>query len=522
MATLKVTTLTPSSNHDLRVLILAPSGRDADLISAALQDVRVSSHICRSAGEIVNELKRGAAAAVLSEEALGESQIQDISSALSHQPPWSDLPIIVLTGGGEPNRTTRRLASMRVPLGNLTLQERPLRSVTLVSSVQAALRAREKQYEVRDHLHELQLRGEALRRAEEQFRQLANAMPQLAWITDAEGRALWYNDGWFAYTGKTFEQLEGSGWQSLHDPEILPQVLQRWHECVRKGAPFEMEFPLRGADGRFRWFLTRVIPIRDQQGKVTRWLGTNTDIHAQREAREFLRSNKERLESEVAKRTAALRQLSTKLIRAQDEERRRLARELHDSMGQYLAAMSMSLAALVSDTPGIDKKRSDDLQNIIQLCLSETRTLSHLLHPPLLDEIGLNSAMKWFVEEFGNRSGIRVTLHCEGSHRLPPLVETMLFRIVQEALTNIHKHSDSPTAEVSLHGDGDGVVLEVSDQGKGIPKDLLERLGNRGSVAGVGLAGMRERVFEIGGDFRLQSGPQGTSIRVSIPLALAA
>ncbi|HEX4785584.1 MAG TPA: ATP-binding protein [Candidatus Sulfotelmatobacter sp.] len=522
MAPTKVMTSTRSTSHDQRVLVLAPRGRDADLISSALEDVGVLSHICRGAKEVVEELKSGASAAVIAEEALGEKQIEDIAAAISNQPPWSDLPIIVLTGGGEPNRATRQLASMRIPLGNLTLQERPLRAVTLVSSVQAALRAREKQYEVRDHLRELQFREEALRRAEEQFRQLANAMPQLAWIADSQGRTLWYNDGWFTYTGKTFEQLDGSGWQSLHDPEILPQILQRWHDCIRKGMPFEMEFPLRGADGHFRWFLTRVIPIRDKQGKINRWLGTNTDIHARREAREVLRSNQERLEAEVAKRTAALRQLSSRLIRAQDEERRRLARELHDSMGQYLAAMSMSLAALVADTPSIDKKRSDDLQNIIQLCLSETRTLSHLLHPPLLDEIGLASAMKWFVEEFGNRSGIRVTLHCECSQRLPTLVETMLFRVVQEALTNIHKHSGSPTAEVSLRGNSADVVLEVSDQGRGMPRELFDRLGNRGCVAGVGLAGMRERVFEIGGDFRLQSDPQGTSIRVSIPVAIAA
>jgi signal transduction histidine kinase len=281
-----------------------------------------------------------------------------------------------------------------------------------------------------------------------------------------------------------------------------------------------MEFPLRGADGRFRWFLTRVTPIRDQQKKLARWLGTCTDIHAQREAREILRSNQERLETEVAQRTAALRQLSAQLMRAQDEERRRLARELHDSMGQYLAAMSMSLAALVSDTPSIDKKRSDDLQNIIQLCLSETRTLSHLLHPPLLDEIGLNSAMKWFVEEFAKRSGIQVTLSCECKHRLPMLVETMLFRVVQEALTNIHKHSGSTTAEVLLRNDHEDVILEVKDHGRGMPKELLERSGNRGSVAGVGLAGMRERVCEIGGEFRLQSGAQGTNIRVSIPVTI--
>ena len=510
------------SHHDSRVLILAPSGRDPDLISAALSDVGVSSYVCATATQVADELTVGAATAVIGEEALAEKAIQSISSALECQPPWSDLPIIVMTGGGEPNRVSRQLARMRTPLGNVTLLERPLRAVTLVSAVQSALRAREKQYEVRDQLAELRSREQALRRAEEQFRHLANAMPQLAWIADADGKSLWYNDGWYLYSGKNFEQLAGSGWQSLHDPAILPEVLKRWQDCIREGIAFEMEFPLLGADGRFRWFLTRVTPVHDQQKKVARWLGTSTDIHAQREAREFLRSNQERLESEVVKRTAALRQLSAKLLRAQDEERRRLARELHDSMGQYLAAMSMSLAALVADTPAIDKKRSDDLQNIIQLCLSETRTLSHLLHPPLLDEVGLNSAMKWFVEEFGKRSGIQVTLASECPHRLPTLLETMLFRVVQEALTNIHKHSGSTTAEVYLRTNPADVVLEVNDHGRGMPQELWARAGNGGSVAGVGLAGMRERVCEIGGDFHVQSGPQGTSIRVSIPVAVAA
>lgn len=515
-------TMTVVNENDVRVLILAPLGRDADLIGAALTDVGVSSHVCASAPDMVNELRGGAAAAVISEEAIREGDIQRIANALETQPRWSDLPIIVMTGGGEPNCASRRLARMRIPLGNVTLQERPLRAVTLVSSVQTALRARQKQYEIRDYLVELQLRERALRRAEEQFRQLANVMPQLVSIADAKGDIVWYNDGWYRYTGKTFDQLTGPGWQSLHDPDILPEVKERWQDSVQRGIPFEMEFPLLGADGIFRWFLTRVTPIRDEQGEITRWFGTNTDIHAQREAREILRSHKERLESEVAKRTAALRQLSAKLIRAQDEERRRLARELHDSMGQYLAAMSMSLAALVSDTPSIDKRRTDDLQNVIQLCLSETRTLSHLLHPPLLDEVGLNSAMKWFVEEFGKRSGIQVTLNTENLKRLPTLVETMLFRIVQESLTNIHKHSGSTIAEVSLRVNPAKVVLEISDEGKGMPKELLERASNRGSVAGVGLAGMRERVCEIGGDFRLQSDPQGTRIWVSIPLTLAA
>ena len=511
-----------SNDNDSRVLLLAPSGRDADLICSALSEAGVLSYICGNASELTQQLEAGAAVAVISEEALGPTEISHIAAAVKGQPTWSDLPIIVMTGSGEPNCKSKQLAQMRSPLGNVSLQERPLRAVTLVSTVQAALRARQKQYEVRDHLLELQSREEAVRRAEGQFRQLANAMPQLAFIADPDGQITWYNDGWYLYTGKTFAELAGSGWQIVHDSRLLHEVVSQWNDAIQKSVPFEMEFPLRGTEGSFRWFLTRVTPIRDQQGEIVRWLGTNTDIHAQREAREALRSHKERLESEVAKRTAALKQLSAKLIRAQDEERRRLARELHDSMGQYLAAMSMSLAALVADTPSIDKKRSDDLQNIIQLCLDEARTLSHLLHPPLLDEIGLNSAMKWFAEEFGNRSGIRVTLSTECPSRLPGAVETMLFRVIQEALTNIHKHSGSPTAEISLRSNHSSVVLEVKDQGKGMPKEILERAGSQSSVVGVGLAGMRERVSEIGGNFQVNSGPQGTRIRVSIPVAAAA
>ena len=193
----KVLTMIHSRDQDSRVLILAPSGRDADLIAAALSDVGVSSSVCAASAQLANEIKIGAAAAVISEEALGEKEIEGIASALECQPPWSDLPIIVMTGGGEPNRASRQLARMRSPLGNVTLQERPLRAVTLVSTVQSALRAREKQYEVRDHLAELESREQALRRAEEQFRHLANSMPQLAWIADADGKSLWYNDGWY-------------------------------------------------------------------------------------------------------------------------------------------------------------------------------------------------------------------------------------------------------------------------------------------------------------------------------------
>jgi PAS domain S-box-containing protein len=132
--------------------------------------------------------------------------------------------------------------------------------------------------------------------SEEEFRNLADAMPQLVWMADPDGWIFWFNQRWFEYTGTTPEQMEGWGWQSVHDPEILPAVLERWKASLATGTPFEMTFPLRGADGVLRPFLTRVTPVRDPQGKITRWFGTNTDVSAEVAAREELRKNQERLQ----------------------------------------------------------------------------------------------------------------------------------------------------------------------------------------------------------------------------------
>ena len=149
---------------------------------------------------------------------------------------------------------------------------------------------------------------EALRESERQFRTLADSIPNLAWWANAEGYITWYNRRWYEYTGTTPEQMEGWGWQSVHDPEMLPQVLERWKASIATGEPLDMEFPLRGADGRFRWFLTRVMPIKDAAGKVVRWFGTNTDVSAAWEAREVLARNKQELERLVQERTAKLRE----------------------------------------------------------------------------------------------------------------------------------------------------------------------------------------------------------------------
>jgi len=224
------------------------------------------------------------------------------------------------------------------------------------------------------------------------------------------------------------------------------------------------------------------------------------------------------LESKIEERTEALRKLSSRLMHVQDEERRRIARELHDSLGQYLAAAKINLEVLCAGKNNANG-HLDEAQHLIDRAISDIRTLSHLLHPPLLDEAGFGSAARWFVEGFGRRSGIAARLRMPAKlDRLPSEIETTLFRILQEALTNVHRHSRSRDVEVRLTVYRSVVTLAIDDNGKGIPQDVLERFGKSGVNLGVGLAGMRERVKELGGRLEVDSDKSGTRLRAIVPI----
>ncbi len=209
------------------------------------------------------------------------------------------------------------------------------------------------------------------------------------------------------------------------------------------------------------------------------------------------------------------RHLSAQLLRLQDEERRRFSRELHDGLGQTLAVLKWTLSSVLEKNPE-DPAIAESVKSVDEAILS-TRTISHLLHPPLLDEAGFDSAARWYVEGFSQRSGIPVTIQINDVGRLPRSVELVLFRVLQESLTNIHRHSKSPRAEVALKGDKTNVMLSVQDYGSGIPEDTLENFLRKGTRVGVGLAGMRERVREQGGQFDIRSDAQGTLIEVTLP-----
>ena len=367
----------------------------------------------------------------------------------------------------------------------------------------------------------------ALRRSEEQFRDFANSLPELCWMAHGDGHLFWYNERWYEYTGTTPEQMEGWGWQSAHDPEMLPLVLERWKTSIENGSPFEMEFPLRGADGIYRWFLTRIKPFYDHTGKLTRWYGTNTNIDEQRRLLHSLSEARDELEKRVGERTAELhsatenlRDLSARLLRMRDDEQRRLARELHDSVGQLLAAIGMNTAVVSSEaerlTPAAAKCVAENA-GLVDDVSREIRTISHLLHPPLLDEAGLASALRWYAEGFAKRGRIEVNLEIPPDlGRLPNDTEIAMFRVVQECLTNIHRHSGSPTATIRIYPQHDQLVLEVQDSGKGISEEKLQKFASMGRI-GVGFGGMRERLRQLDGALEIESDESGTLVRAILP-----
>ncbi len=253
------------------------------------------------------------------------------------------------------------------------------------------------------------------------------------------------------------------------------------------------------------------------------WLEINRDISERKKTEQELQKVHGELENRVAKRTAELAQsnellrlLSLRLLRTQDQERRRIARELHDSVGQYLAGISMTLESLKAgaDFPPSLTHKIEEATRCTEACISEVRTMSHLLHPPLLEELGLASAARWFVEGFAARSGIRTDIRIpEELTRLGDEVEIVLFRVLQESLTNIYRHSGSKTAIVEIATDSRQVWLEVRDRGNGSGQPSRE------FRPGMGITGMRERVKDIGGILEIASDHTGTRVRAVIPLA---
>src|SRR3984885_5730211 len=392
-----------SLHDDYRVLVLAPFGKDAVLVREVLERSGIPVGVVSDVAAIARCVGCAAGAAIVAEESLDEEGIELLGRSVTAQPPWSDFPIIVLTGGGATTPYTEMMVRSRTPMGNLNLIERPVRPATLISSVRTAIRSRVRQYEIRDHLEEREQVEEELRRA--------------------------------------------------HDE----------------------------------------------------------------------------LESLVERRTVALRKLSARLMRVQDEERRRIARELHDGLGQWLAAAQINVDMVLLSDRGKPSPMLEETRKLIDHAVSSIRTMSYLLHPPLLDEAGFEAAAHWFIDGFAKRSAMTIktnffhpdSLPAENLKlaRMPEVVELALFRALQEGLTNAHRHSASSQVEVKFERLPDQALLEIRDFGRGLPPAVIDRFHRTGTGSGVGLAGIRERIKELGGDFSICSSSEGTTLRSSVPLS---
>ena len=342
------------------------------------------------------------------------------------------------------------------------------------------------------------------KQAEGLLRTLLDAIPQQIWSGTPDGRLDYCNERWRSYAGLALEELQGNGWQSMLHPDDRDRVLKAWQESVTNGTPYEQEERHRRVDGKYRWFLARGVPLHDLEGRIVRWYGTNTDIEDRKQAEEELRL------------------LSGQLLLLQDEERRRIARDLHDSTGQDLVALSTTLSQFHASIPSSSRKLrklASQCQVLADQCIRDVRTLSYLLHPPMLDESGLDDAIRHYASGFTQRTGIDVQLEMSPRlGRMNPDVELALFRVVQESLTNIQRHSGSPLAKIRIERDFGKITLEIGDKGTGISGRLRKRNGKLSFGVGVGIPSMHERVKLIGGKLDIESSSTGTTVRVTVSI----
>jgi PAS domain S-box-containing protein len=306
-------------------------------------------------------------------------------------------------------------------------------------------------------------------------------------------------------------------------------------EKIRKGERIEHFDTIRARkDQTLLDISLTVSPVRDASGKIVGASKIARDITQRKRIERALQESEERYRTlaealdiqvqfrtqELERRNSELRELSARLLESQDMERRHIARELHDSAGQTLAALAINLGQLAQDVknnPAQIAKSIEFAEGLVRHLSSEIRTTSYLLHPPLLDDAGLPSALYWYVEGLKERGVLEVKLAiAEKFERLPADMELVIFRIVQESLTNVHRHSGSKTAFVRLSREVDQIIVEVQDKGRGMSSEKLAQIQSQGT--GVGISGMRERLGHFNGDLSVESNRTGTKIRAILPL----
>jgi len=355
---------------------------------------------------------------------------------------------------------------------------------------------------------------------DELFRLLVDSVKDCAiFVLGPEGHVLTWNPGAQALKGYAKEEIIGTHFSAFYLPEA---VQSGWPTRELALAEKEGRFCDEGwrvkKDGSSFWAAVSITALRDRDGKLTGFAKVTHDITERRLAEERIQNLNRELRRRVSQldeaqrlielRTIEFRNLSARVLHIQDEERRRIARELHDDLGQQLVGLKMVL----------DKSGNEEASKFTETAINGLRNLSYLLHPPLLDETGLRAALHWFVDGLTQRSGIEIqlTVRPPGFPRMDSEVETTIFRVVQESLTNVYRHANSESARVEIDKQSEWVRIRVRDYGIGVPTEVSGPTAS--GKMGVGIGGMRERVCQFGGQLTISRAEPGTLVEAKIPL----
>ncbi len=507
-----------------RVLFLAPTRRDGQITEQLLQKANLSFFTTESARELAQEISRGAGVILLSDAGVLHSSIQQVVDKLGDQPDWSELPVIVLT---RPNL----VAELRSSLGtitNVTFIERPAAAVTIVSALDSAVRSRRRQYQVRDKVFEIA-------QAAEQFEVMANAIPQLAWMSNPDGHVFWFNNRWNEFVGGDSRAMYGWGWTSFTDSSVLHEVVDQWKSSLETGEPFEMEYRLKGADGELRAFLSRAVPIREEGGHIVRWLCTYTDVEEQRRLNQMRDSL---LESERQARSEAER-----AARIKDEFLATLSHELRTPLSSilgwtYLLRKSPGDESVVHDAADVIMRSGETLKALVDDLLDLSRIASGKLQLEFTNVI-LSELVKAQVDEFrpaAESKALSLDYEIEAKNEAPVLGdEKRLKQIVSNLLSNAIRFTPAKgSIRIELKYLPTQAKLSVIDSGDGIDPQFLSRLFDRFTQAdastsrkhggmGIGLSLVRQFAEMHGGTAEVASAGlgQGSTFTVTLPLELS-
>jgi PAS domain S-box-containing protein len=334
----------------------------------------------------------------------------------------------------------------------------------------------------------------AMCESEERFRLIANTVPVTIWMGNADKQCTYVNQMWSDLTGQSFNTALGTGWMTAVHPDDLGHSLQTRAKAFERREPFQLEYRLQSKDGETRWIIDRGVPRYNGDGSFAGYIGSAMDVSEKRAAEEALAS------------------INQRLIDAQEEERRRIARELHDDIAQRMSLLSLRLDMLKQFPE--DEQKIDDARKEVANIAKDVHAISHRLHPARLDYLGIADAAAALCEEISSQHGVEISFHGDSAPKaLPKSTAVCLYRVLQEALQNAIKHSGARKVEVRLRCRGDQMELTVSDHGTGFdPPSVRGRCG-------IGLVSMKERLQAINGQLAITSEPmQGTTIQARVPL----